>query len=47
VRSVERVLEGAARPLKLERDYQRDYPRFHKMDPGEGRAAVVELRVGG
>jgi len=43
VRSVERVLEGAARPLKLERNY----PRIHKMDPGEGRAAVVELRVGG
>jgi transposase len=43
VRSVERVLDGAARPLRLERNY----PRYHEMDPGEGRAAVVELRVDG
>ena len=46
VRSVERVLDGAARPLRLERNY----PRYHEMEtvsPGEGRAAVVELRVDG
>ncbi len=43
VRSVERVLDGAARPLRLERNY----PRYHEMDSGEGRAAVVELRVDG
>ena len=43
VRSVERVLDGAARPLRLERNY----PRYHEMDSAEGRAAVVELRVDG
>ncbi len=43
VRSVERVLDVEARPLKL----QRNYPRYHEMGPGEGRAAVVELRVDG
>jgi len=43
VRSVERVLDEAARPLKLERNY----PRYHEMDSAEGRAAVVELRVDG
>lgn len=43
VRSVERALDGAAWPLKLERNY----PRYHEMDSGEGRAAVVELRVDG
>lgn len=43
VRSVQRVLDESARPLKLERNY----PRFHEMDPQEGRAAVVELRVDG
>lgn len=43
VRSVERVLDGEAMPLKL----ARNYPRYREMDPGEGRAAVVELRVDG
>jgi transposase len=44
VRSVERVLHGAASPLKLERSY----PRYHEIeDPSEGRASVVELRVDG
>src|SRR5215213_8518370 len=43
VRSVKRVLDEEALPLKLERNY----PRYHEMDPGEGRAAVVELRVDG
>jgi putative transposase len=43
VRSVERVLDVEARPLKL----GRNYPRYHEMGPGEGRAAVVELRVDG
>ena len=43
VRSVERVLDEAARPLKLERNY----PRYHEMGSSEGRAAVVELRVDG
>jgi putative transposase len=43
VRSVERVLDGAARPLRLERNY----PRYHEMGSDEGRAAVVELRVDG
>ncbi len=42
-RSVERVLDAEVRPLKL----QRNYPRYHEMGPGEGRAAVVELRVDG
>jgi putative transposase len=46
VRSVKRVLDEEARPLKLERNY----PRYHEMEaasPGEGRAAIVELRVDG
>jgi putative transposase len=43
VRSVERVLDGAARTLRLERTY----PRYHEMDSAEGGAAVVELRVDG
>lgn len=43
VRSVQRVLDESARPLKL----KRNYPRFHEMDPQEGRAAIVELRVDG
>ena len=46
VRSVKRVLEEEALPLKLERSY----PRYHEMEaasPGRGRAAVVELRVDG
>jgi transposase/transposase InsO family protein len=43
VRSVERVLDGAARPLRLERNY----PRYHEMGSGEGRGAVVKLRVDG
>jgi len=43
VRSVKRVLDEEALPLKLERNY----PRYHEMAPGEGRAAVVELRVDG
>ena len=44
VRSVKRVLDEEALPLKLERSY----PRYHEMEaasPGQGRAAVVELRV--
>lgn len=46
VRSVARVLDEEALPLKLERNY----PSYHEMEaasPGEGRAAVVELRVDG
>ncbi len=44
VRSVERVLEEEARPLKLERNY----PLYHEMeDSAERRAAIVELRVDG
>ena len=43
VRSVERVLGEEALPLKLERNY----PLYREMGPGEGRAAIVELRVGG
>ena len=43
VRSVGRVLDEEARPLKL----ARNYPLYREMDPGEGRAAVVELRVAG
>src|SRR5215218_5731018 len=46
VRSVERVLDEEARPLKL----ARNYPRYREMEaasPGEGRASVVELRVDG
>jgi putative transposase len=44
VRSVGRVLDEEAIPLKLERNR----PRYHEMeDPGQGRAAVLELRVDG
>ncbi len=46
VRSVKRVLDEEARPLRL----QRNYPRYHEMEaasPGEARAAIVELRVDG
>lgn len=43
VRSVERVLDREAMPLRL----QRNYPLYHAMDPYERRAAVVELRVDG
>ena len=44
VRSVERVLEEEAIPLKIERNY----PLYHEMeDASERRAAVVELRVAG
>ena len=46
VRSVKRVLDEEARPLKL----ARNYPRYREMEaasPGEGRASVVELRVDG
>src|SRR5215212_2467894 len=44
VRSVRRVLAEEPTPLKL----SRNYPRYHEMgDPGEGRAAIVELRVDG
>lgn len=46
VRSVKRVLDEEAIPLKLERNY----PRYHEMEAalsGQGRAAVVELRVDG
>src|SRR3712207_3879155 len=44
VRSVRRVLQEEAVPLKL----GRNYPRYHEMQgPAERRAAIVELRVGG
>jgi len=43
VRSVRRVLDEEALPLKL----QRNYPRYHEMDAYERRAAIVELRVDG
>jgi len=44
VRSVRRVLDEEALPLKLERNY----PRCHEMgDARERRAAIVELRVDG
>src|SRR5918993_453152 len=43
VRSVKRVLEEEALPLKLERNY----PHYHEMDAYERRAAIVELRVDG
>lgn len=43
VRSVKRVLDEEAVPLKL----GRNYPRYHEMDPYERRAAIVELRVDG
>lgn len=45
-RSVGRVLKEEALPLKIEKNY----PHYHEMEtasPGEGRAAVVELRVAG
>jgi putative transposase len=43
VRSVQRVLEEEALPLKLERKY----PGYHEMDSYGRRAAIVELRVDG
>jgi len=43
VRSVRRVLDEEALPLKLERNY----PRYQAMDSRERRAAIVELRVDG
>lgn len=44
VRSVRRVLDEEALPLKM----GRNYPRYHEMeDPGERRAAIIELRVDG
>ena len=43
VRSVRRVLDEEALPLKLERNY----PHYHGMDAHERRAAIVELRVYG
>ena len=43
VRSVRRVLDEEALPLKLERSY----PRYHEMEVYERRAAIVELRVNG
>lgn len=43
VRSVKRVLDEEALPLKL----QRNYPRYHEMNSYERRAAIVELRVDG
>ena len=44
VRSVERVLEEEARPLKLERNY----PLYYEMEgSAERRAAMVELRMDG
>src|SRR3712207_5156069 len=43
VRSVKRMLDEEAPPLKLERNY----PRYHEMDSYERRAAIVELRVDG
>ena len=43
VRSVRRVLDEEALPLKL----QRNYPRYHEMEPAERRTAIVELRVNG
>ena len=43
VRSVRRVLDEEALPLKLERNY----PRYHEMEAYERRAAIVQLRVSG
>jgi putative transposase len=44
VRSVKKVLDEEALPLKLERNY----PRYHEMEgSAERRAAIVELRVDG
>ena len=46
VRSVKRVLDEEALPLKLERTYPR-YQEMEAASPGQGKAAVVELRVDG
>ena len=46
VRSVRRVLDEEATPLKLERNYL-PYHEMEAASPGQGRAAVVELRVDG
>jgi putative transposase len=46
VRSVKRVLEEEAIPLKLERNYL-PYHEMEAASPSQGRAAVVELRVDG
>jgi len=46
VRSVKRVLDEEAIPLKLERNYL-PYHEMEAASPGQGRAAVVELRVDG
>jgi len=46
VRSVKRVLEEEEIPLKLERNYL-PYHEMEAASPGQGRAAVVELRVDG
>ncbi len=46
VRSVRRVLDEEALPLKLERNYL-PYHGMEAASPGQGRAAVVELRVDG
>jgi hypothetical protein len=43
VRSVRRVLDEEAIPLKLEKNY----PRYHEMDAYKRRATIVELRVDG
>src|SRR5215210_7995329 len=46
VRSVKRVLDDEAIPLKLERNYL-PYHEMEAASPGQGRAALVELRVDG
>jgi len=46
VRSVRRVLDEEALPLKLERNHL-PYHEMEAASPGQGRAAVVELRVDG
>lgn len=46
VRSVKRVLDEEAIPLKLERTYL-PYHEMEVASPGQGRAAIVELRVDG
>jgi len=46
VRSVKRVLDEEAIPLKLERNYL-PYHEMEAASPGQGRAALVELRVDG
>lgn len=43
VRSVRKVLDEQALPLKL----QKNYPRYHEMERTAGRASIVELRVDG